>query len=1034
MVASIVLLFATSLQAQDSAKPWSVEEVHGPARKVSFTVDEGTWISLDVSPDGRTIVFDLLGDLYTLPIAGGKATRLTSGTRWDAAPRYSPDGTTILFNSDPSGSDQLWTMPAGGGAPKQITTDGRFLYLQGSWDPSGSFVFGLRQARPFTPTDFVMLHLGGGAGTVVADTGAVSLVASADGRWLYHASLIGETSAASRIVRIDRRTGERLTIISGYEQLRRPMASPDGRWLAFAATIDAKPRLVVRDLESGADKVLYTGLDYLPIWGGDDLDGLPGYAFTPDNQSIVFAANGKIRRVQVSTGAASVIPFSVDVDLTVTERIAVKHKLDDGAFSPKVLHWVQRLDANRFVVQAAGKLYRYDVSSRQATAFAPGGGLQYAPAVSPDGGSIAWVDWTDATSGRLMIAPASGGSPRALGVRSGRYQGVSWSPDGKKLVLAEQRLEPDGLTEQGYVIHWVEVDRGDRLHTVLSLPPRGGWRKPSQRPTFDAGGERIYFIDPGSGTRLCSIALDGDGRRCHAKFNSADEIVPSPDGKWVAFGEMQNAYLAPLPQVGADPIEVSVDGGPVPTFLLGPQGDFFYWRDGGKKIQWSWAKQVYEVDLAQVSSGQKTSPATTTISFEIPRAMPKGQVLLRNARIITMRGDEVIERGDLLVANGRIAGVGAVGSVTAPAGATTMDMSGKTIVPGFIDLHAHYIIDGAQWQGDVHHEQDAHLLTNLAYGVTTWRDPSVGSRTLFALSEMVEAGTTVGPRLHGTGDIFIKYDPICCGLPKSLEDARRIVRNQKALGATSIKEHTVPRRDHVQWIIQASREEGLQVVEDPARGPRKELRPLMDGATSLEHAYSALPMKQDVVQLFARTGTFYVPTLVVNPMESFFVTTMNPHDDAKLRRFVPHARLDAEILSHNKMFMPHEVPTWHAEPLKDIVRAGGKVGMGSHGQLQGLGAHWEIWAMASAGLTPLEAIRTATATAAEAMGMEDDLGSLEVGKLADLIVLDRSPLLDLKNTNSIRYVMKAGTLWDGDTMDEVWPTKRVRPRGLWEGR
>lgn len=412
--------------------------------------------------------------------------------------------------------------------------------------------------------------------------------------------------------------------------------------------------------------------------------------------------------------------------------------------------------------------------------------------------------------------------------------------------------------------------------------------------------------------------------------------------------------------------------------------------------------------------------------------MPQGDVLLRNARIVTMKGDEVIERGDLLVSRGRVAGVGPTGSVRAPAGATSLDMSGKTIVPGFIDLHAHYIIDGAQLQGDIHQQQDAHLLTNLAYGVTTWRDPSVGSRTLFALGEMVEAGATVGPRLHGTGDIFINFDPICCGVPKSLDDARRIVRNQKALGATSIKEHTLPRRDHVQWIIQASREEGLQVVEDPARGPRRELRPLMDGATSLEHAYSGLPMKQDVVQLFARTGTFYVPTLVVNPMESFFVTTMNPHDDAKLRRFVPHARLDAELHAHNRMFMPHEVPTWHAEPLKEIVRAGGKIGMGSHGQLQGLGAHWELWAMASAGLTPLEAIRAATATAAEVMGMEDDIGSLEVGKLADLIVFDRSPLDDLKNTTSIRYVMKAGTLWNGDTMDEVWPSKRVRPKGLWE--
>ena len=208
----------------------------------------------------------------------------------------------------------------------------------------------------------------------------------------------------------------------------------------------------------------------------------------------------------------------------------------------------------------------------------------------------------------------------------------------EEMVLAEQRLESDGLTEQGYVIHWLDVDQSDRLHTVVLLPPRGGWRKPSQRPTFDAAGERIYFIDPTRGTTLCSIALDGTGRRCHARFNSADEIVPSPDGKWVAFGEMQNAYLAPVPQGGADPIEISVDGeGAVPAFLLGPQGDFFYWREGGRKLQWSWAKQVYEIDLAAVSAGQKPSPATTTISLEIPRAMPKGDVLLRNARIITMK-------------------------------------------------------------------------------------------------------------------------------------------------------------------------------------------------------------------------------------------------------------------------------------------------------------------------------------------------------------------------------------------------------------
>ncbi len=184
-----VIVAPSMLSAQEAPPPkWSVEEIHGPPLKINFTVDEGTWLSVDVSPDGKTLIFDLLGDLYTLPIGGGKATRFTSGTRWDATPRYSPDGKLILFASDKSGSDQLWTIPTEGGTPTQITQEGRHQYLQPAWDPSGTFVFAIRQERPFQPTESVMLHLAGGTGTPVADSGAVGIVASADGRWLYYAT------------------------------------------------------------------------------------------------------------------------------------------------------------------------------------------------------------------------------------------------------------------------------------------------------------------------------------------------------------------------------------------------------------------------------------------------------------------------------------------------------------------------------------------------------------------------------------------------------------------------------------------------------------------------------------------------------------------------------------------------------------------------------------------------------------------------------------------------------------------------------
>ncbi len=1044
----LVLFAPVVIAAQEtlSPKPWSVETIHGPALKFNLTVDEGTWMSVDVSPDGRTLVFDLLGDLYTVPIGGGKAERFTNGAHWDATPRYSPDGKRVLFASDRSGSDQLWTISAQGGAPTQITQEGQYQYRKPVWDPSGSAVFALRESMlPYSPTDFVMLSLGGTQENAVAGGGVRGLVTSADGRWLYHdyapLTYIYSGSGETRIVRIDRRSQEKVTAVSGYELLSSPAISNNGQWLAFSATIDGKPRLVLRNLESGTDRVLYSGLYDAP---GDVIEtgALPDFAFTPDSQSIAFAANGKIRRAAVISGEVTVIPFTAEIDQSVTKKITVRHALADGPFSPKVLRWVQRLNADRLVVHAAGKLYRYQISSRRATPVAPGPGLQYAPALSPDGAWIAYVDWTDAGGGRLMKISAAGGSAMPFGVRPGRFQSIAWSPDGQKLAIAEQRLEPDGITEQGYQLHWLEAEGGESLHFVTDVAPRENYRKPPQRPTFDATGRRIFYTEPsseapgtagaqiGSAPSLCSISLTGRDRRCSADFKGADQLMPSPDGQWVAFTKMQNVYLTRLPQQSRQPIDVNTSAGTFPVYLLGSQGDFLYWRDGGRQLLWAWGQKLYEVEVASAATGKKVTPQTTTVSFRLPRARTKGQLLLKNARIVTMKGDEVLERGDILIADGRIAAVGRSQQLAVPVGVAAMDLAGKTILPGFIDLHAHYSDGARAWRGDLHFEQDPYLLANLAYGVTTWREPS--SRMLFALAERVEAGTMTGPRLHGTGDYFHFDDSSCCGLPKSLADARRIVRNHKALGATSIKMASVSRRDHTQWIIQASREEGLQVAVHPAYETRRELQAMLDGATTFEHLYSGLPMKKDVIELFVRTGTYLVPTLTLYGFDRYFSTTMNPHDNAKLRRFVPHMSLDRKIHEYNRQLMPHEVPIWLGESMRDLVRAGGKVGMGSHGEMPGLGAHWEMWAIASGGLTPLEAIRTATFTAAEAMGMQQDIGSLEPGKLADLIVLDGNPLVDLEHTNSIRYVMKDGTLWNGDTMDEVWPLARMRPRSMWD--
>jgi imidazolonepropionase-like amidohydrolase/Tol biopolymer transport system component len=1023
--------------AHTQAKKWSVEEVRGKSVPLKYTVDEGTWMSIDVSPDGRTLVFDILGDLYLLPIDGGKATRLTSGTRWDAVPRFSPDGSQILFASDPTGSDQLWTMPARGGEPKAVTTEGGYQYGPAVWDPSGNFIFALRSAfnEDAGPPGFVMYHLSGGAGKpIVSGYGHAGIAPSNDGRYLYY-STSNPRQAGGEIQRIDRRTGEKTTVVEGYDGVFRPVPSRDGKLLAFVALIDAVPTLMVRDLATGKDRTLYRRMNWVEAYSGDDLDYLPSYAFMPDDKTIVFTAEGKIRRVDVATGKASVIPFSADIDQVATSMAYFRYRIPDSALKPKVLHWVQPLAPNQLVFSATGKIFRYDVGSNRATPLGGSTGLQYAPAVSPDGKVIAYIDWVDSLGGRIVKANADGSSPVVLTRRGGRFQNISWSNDSRKLVVAEQRVRADGDGEMNYEIHWMDAAGGE-LNSVATIGSKGD-RKTVVRPVFDRTDTRIQYVERGQrmgGMVLKSMNLDGTNRRMIAKAKLGDEMAVSPDGKWLAFTERQDVYLAALPPEAEDSIEVSATGGPFPVHRLSTEGaDYLYWLDGGKTLFWSWGPRAYQIDVASVTTGSTPQPRVTSINFEVPRAQPKGNLLLKNARIVTMKGDEVIEKGDILIANNRIAAVGRAGLVKAPTGATSIDLSGKTIIPGFIDLHAHYGPGNGPQQGpDVYAQQDPELVANLAYGVTTWRDPSIRSQTLFSLAEMVEAGTTLGPRLFGTGDIFFISEWVCCGQPRDFEDAKRIVRHQKALGATYIKEHTDPRRDQVQWIIEAAREESVMVAVDPARGPRRELRPLVDGAASLEHLYAAGPVKKDVIEMLARLGSFYVPTLVIAGLESYYLTTMNAHDDPKLRRFVPHLRIEGELRYQNRWLLPHQIPKWYGESIRDIVRGGGKVAMGSHGQVQGLGAHWEIWAMAMGGLTGLEAIRTATLVAAETLGLQDDLGSLEKGKLADLIVLDKNPLTDIKNTNTIRYVMKNGVLWNGDSMDEIWPTKRKRPRARWE--
>jgi len=418
----------------------------------------------------------------------------------------------------------------------------------------------------------------------------------------------------------------------------------------------------------------------------------------------------------------------------------------------------------------------------------------------------------------------------------------------------------------------------------------------------------------------------------------------------------------------------------------------------------------------------------TDVVLEFPRAHPTGTVALRGATVITMKGDEVIRDAVVIVTDNRIASIGPSATTQIPAGTRTIDVAGKYIVPGFVDTHAH-------WEFRTHDVLEPHnwsLLANLAYGVTAGLDVQTSTNDYFAYQDLVETGQALGQRAFMTGPgVFVRNDF------RNYEEVEAYLQRYKEHYRTpNIKSYMVGNRQQRQWVVQAAKKLGLMPTTEGGSDTKLDITHAIDGFHGNEHTIPVTPLYRDVVELFAQTKTAYTPTLLVSyggPIaDEFFFSRENPHDDAKLNRFYPHNWLDELTRRRARWVREDEFnfPAVAASAAK-IQRAGGLIGVGGHGELQGLGYHWEMWALAMGGMTAQEILRAATIDGAKIIGFEQDLGSLETGKLADLVVLDRNPLENIRNTNSVRYVMKNGELYEGDTLTQIWPQRKELPRLWW---
>ena len=1040
------LLLATE---EKSDTKWDVNNPPYPTRAIDLDVTTGTWMNVDVSPDGKEIVFDMLGDLYRMPIAGGEATPITSSISWEMQPRFSPDGKSIAYTSDAGGGDNVWVMDADGANARTVSNESFRLLNNPDWSPDGRFIVARKHftsTRSLGAGEMWLYSVAGGKGVRMneapnkqKDLGEPAF--SPDGRYVYFSQdttpgAVFEYSKDSngiiyRIKRLDTHSGDIINFVQQAGGSVRPTPSPDGKWLAFVRRIRNQSSLFIKDLRSGSEKLLYADMerDMQETWA---IHGVyPNMGWTPDSKSVVFWAKGQIHRAYLEGDKVETIPFHIKHTRQVADAVRFNYPVFQDTERTRMLRWVQVTpDRSQVVFQALGHIYVRNLSTGELTQLTKGDESQaFYPNLSQDGKSLVYVSWNDQSLGKIRSISLNGSNAKTLVSEPGHYIAPRFVNSGREVVYQKTTggylFTPDWSYEPGL---YRVSNSGKGKPVKLTIRGSGAQSGPDGR---------LYVTQiSGSGlkrkTKLMAFDQETMEIQQVAQTHFGTEFSLSPDGKWLAFVDGFDVFVAPF-RPSAKVIKLSAKGADLPVVKVSEDvGENVHWSGDSKTLFWSLGETLYSQDISDAMLESKDTLAAAksqTIGFDFKADKPNHKVALTGARIITMEGEQVIENGVILVDNNLIQAVGSTDEVSIPDGYKSFDMSGKTIIPGLVDPHWH----GSFARNEILPRENWSNFATLAFGVTTIHDPSNDTSEVFAAMEMARAGLTVAPRIYSTGRILYGAKAWIFAEINNLDDARKHVRRMKAQGAYSVKSYNQPRRDQRQQVLKAAREEKILVMPEGGSLFQHNMNMIVDGHTGIEHSIPVANAYEDVKQLWSQTKVGYTPTLVVGYGGIWGENYWYHHTDVWkhpiLSDFVPPAILQSR--SVRRPMAPEEDYNHfnNARLAKELLDLGVEVHIGAHGQREGLGSHWELWMFAQGGMTPMEALRVATLEGAKYLGMEAEIGSIKAGKLADLAILDINPLEDIFATDKVHAVMLNGRLYDSKTMNEL--TGNWKPKAFY---